>query len=362
MKIIILAGGSGTRLWPMSRAAKSKQFNAVIGEKTLLETTLDRFAGSYAPHKIFISTTPQCLANVRQILPSFSKENIIIEPEGRDTAAAMGYVSGFMSLLDPDEPMVFIPSDHYIKDTAKFLEVLQVAEEKIKDTGKLVDVGIVPESPSTALGYTKIGKMLSNKNGIEIYEFLGHKEKPVYEKAKKYLESGNYLWHGNFYMWTPKLFLEAFKKYSPEVYNPLHKVIKFLQEKKSEKEIALQYSKIPRVMIDYAVTEKMNPRDIFIIKGDFGWSDIGDWDVLHKKAVLEKDKEGNLFQGDWVGLDTSQSLIYSYPEKIVATIGVDDMIIVDTPDALLVCPKGRSQDVKKIVEKMKKDRKRKKYL
>jgi len=362
MNIIILAGGSGTRLWPMSRSKKSKQFTAVIGEKTLLETTLNRFAGVYPKSKIFISTTPQCINNIKKILPDFPEKNIIVEPERRDTAAAMGYVAGFMSLIEPDEPMVFIPSDHYIRNTAKFLEVLKVAEENIKKTGKLIDVGIVPETPSTALGYTNIGKRISNQAGIEIYEFLGHKEKPVYEKAKEYIKSGDYLWHGNFYMWTPKFFLQAFKKYAPEVYSPLEKVIKLLEQKGESKEIAQRYSEIPRVMIDYAVTEKMSPKDILIIKGEFGWSDIGDWNVLHKKATLEKDESGNVFKGDWINLDTTQSLIYSYSGKVVATIGVDDMIIVDTPDALLVCPKGRSQDVKKIVEEMKKSKKRRKYL
>ncbi len=362
MQIVILAGGRGTRLWPLSRTGKSKQFNAITGEKTMLEITLNRFLGSYPKEKIFISTTPECLENVTKTLPDFPQEQIIVEPEMRDTAAAMGFVAGFLSLKNPDEPLAFIASDHHIHNQAKFLEILKVAEQEIKATGKLLDVGIVPEGPSTALGYTRIGQRIKVENGVEIFEFLGHKEKPEYKVAQEYVKSGEYLWHGNFYMWTPSAFLGAFETYAPEIYQKLKEIVELLKAKAPAEKIKSIYQEIPKVMIDLALTEKMNSHDILIIKGEFGWSDIGGWDVLHKKLAVKQDEQGNLVKGEWVGIDTSQSLIYSYPGKLVATIGVDDLVVVDTPDALLICPKGRSQEVKKMVEEIKKLRDGEKYL
>lgn len=349
MNIIILAGGSGTRLWPMSRKKKAKQFNKIVNQATMLENTLDRFKDDYKKENIYISTNLESYDNVLKVVPDFPKDNIIIEPEKRDTAAAMGYVCAFMSIEHPDEPLAFIPSDHYIKDPVKFLASIKAAEGKILSTKKLVDIGITPESPSTALGYTWIGKKVDDVNGIAIYEFLGHKEKPELELAKQYFESGEYLWHANFYMWTPRLFLEAFKKYAPDIYAPLEDIIGLLKTKDYEK-VAEVYAKIPKTMIDYAVTEKMDPKDILIIKGEFGWSDIGSWDVLHKKLDSNADDKGNLVKGQWVGIDTAKSLIYAEGKKLVATVGIEDMIIVDTKDALLICPKDRCQDVKKLVE------------
>ena len=374
MKIVILAGGSGTRLWPVSRKNKSKQFSEVIGKKTLLETTLERFIKEYSLEKIYISTTPGNYTNVRKVLPNFNKENIIVEPERRDTAAAMGYVAAVLSVKDGDEPLAFVASDHYIKDNNIFLHTLDVAEREIKRTGKLLDIGISPEYPSTALGYTKIGKRIKRENEVKIYEFLEHKEKPPFKTAQEYYDSGNYLWHGNFYMWTPNKFLKAFEKYTPEIYESLRKIRAIIKENPKaviydrrnqsmgQKKIREQFKKIPKVMIDYALTEKMKANDILIIKGEFGWSDVGSWNDLHKRLISKADSKGNLAKGEWVGIDTTQSLVYSSPGKVVATIGVDDMVIVDTPDALLVCPRGRSQDVKTVIEKLKKNKKRKKFL
>ncbi|MBD3300577.1 MAG: NTP transferase domain-containing protein [Candidatus Moranbacteria bacterium] len=374
MKIVILAGGSGTRLWPMSRRNSPKQFSKVMGKKTLLEITLNRFKKEYSLDKIYISTTPGYYKNVIKILPDFKVQNIIVEPEKRDTAAAMGYVAAVLSVDDPSEPLAFVASDHYIKDNNLFLQTLEIAEAEIKRTGKLLDIGIVPEYPSTALGYTRIGAQVRTEKGIEIYEFLGHKEKPSYKVAQKYFDKREYLWHGNFYMWTPEMFLEAFKKYAPEVYKPLEEIRDIL--KKDKKSIVYKgrrstkkqmligkiFRKIPKTMIDYAITEKMKPRDILIIKGEFGWSDVGSWNDLHKRMLNKADSKGNLVKGNWMGVDTTHSLVYTTSGKMVATIGLDDMVIVDTKDALLVCPRGRSQDVKAIIEKLKKNKKRKKYL
>ncbi|MFH2104974.1 MAG: sugar phosphate nucleotidyltransferase [Parcubacteria group bacterium] len=360
MNIVILAGGSGTRFWPLSRQTKPKQFTSIIGKRSMLECTYERFVNDYPANKIFISTTQAFKNTINKLLPQVSADNIIVEPEKRDTAAAMGYVAAHLSLQDPEEPMAFIPSDHYIFDVKKFIKLLQKAEQVIKKEGKMMDIAVVPNFPSAALGYTQIGDLHEKKNGVEIYKFLGHVEKPSFAKAKEYIQAGNYLWHANFFMWTPRAFLDAYQRYAPHIYQHLEKIITAL-ERDDDYLVDSEYCKMQKISIDYAILEKMNKNDVLIIKGDFGWSDIGTWDVLHDQLTAEADEDDNVIRGEWVGDDTTKCLIYGREDKVIATIGIDDMVVVDTEDALLICPQGRSQDVKKLVEKLKKDKKEK-YL
>lgn len=378
MKIVILAGGGGTRLWPLSRQSRPKQFTKLLNGKTLLENTLERFMG-YRPKDIYISTNPQNVPLIKEILPNFFEQNIIIEPEKRDTGPAMGFVAAKLSIEFLDEPIAFIPSDAYIQDPQKLIICLKAAEKLIKDTGKMLDIGIPPEFPSVHLGYTKIAEKFADIADIEVYSFAGHTEKPDLETAKKYLQDGHYLWHGNFYMWTPRLFLEAYKKYVPEIYSHLLAIQETLKVDNTDK-VNQEFSQMEKISIDYAITEKMNPKDVLIIKGDFGWSDIGAFDVLYDKLKGESDADGNIIKANHLSLDTKNCFIYDSGwcanpsrtktdvasgsssnskqspisvNKKIATIGVSDLVIINTPDALLICPKDRSQDVKKIVDKLK---------
>jgi len=352
MRIVILAGGSGSRLWPMSRSDVPKQFCKLTSDKTMLEEALDRF-GSYPENKKFIATTAQLAPEIKKILPDFPEENIIIEPDRRDTAPAMGFNAVYLGLQDMDEPIAFIPSDHYIARVGDFLSCIDQADKMIRETGKLLDIAISPTEPNTALGYTQIGGKVEEKGEVKFYEFVGHKEKPDFETAKKYVESGSYLWHANYYMWTPKKFLEAYKQYAPGIYKILENIKNELKGNNNQEKIKELYSSIKKVSIDYAITEKINPEDVLIIKGEFGWKDIGTWDTLHENLLIKADERRNLVKGDRLNIDTSGSIIYGKENKIIATIGVDDMIIVDTDDALLVCPKSRAQDVKKVIEELK---------
>lgn len=352
MRVVILAGGSGSRLWPMSRSDVPKQFCKLTSDKTMLEETLDRFK-DYPAEKKFIATTKKLASEIKQILPDFPEENIIIEPEKRDTAPAMGFNAVHLGLQDMDEPMVFVASDQQINKVDEFLNVLEQAETVIKETGKMLDISIYPTEPNTALGYTKVGKKVIDKNGVEFYEFLGHKEKPGFETAKRYLEEGDYFWHANYYMWTPQKFLEAYQKYAPEMYEILKKIEAEIKGANNQEVIAELYGQMEKISIDYAIAEKMNPKDVLIIKGEFGWRDIGTWDTLYENLLSRADKRKNVIKANVVTKDTSGTMIYGNKDKLIATIGVDDMVIVDTDDALLVCPKSRAQDVKKIIEELK---------
>lgn len=364
MKIVILAGGTGTRFWPMSRTDKPKQFCAITSKEPMIKCTYDRFLGTFKKSDIYIACNEGLVPQMKKILKGFNERNFIIEPEKRDTAPAMGFAAAFLAVKFPDEPIVFAPSDHYFMEEKKFLKSLLFADKLIRKTGKMLDIGAVPTFPSTTLGYIKIGSLFQKENGCEVYRFLEHVEKPEYKKAKKYLATGEYLWHVNYFMWTPAKFLGAFKKYQPKTYKNLIRIKELLETAKksnsyNKKEIAAEYGKMEKISFDYAIAEKINPKDVLIIKGSFGWSDIGTWDVLYEKLSKNLDKDNNLIRADWCGVDTSGTLVYGEKGKLIATVGLSDMVVVDTPDALLICPLSKAQDVKKMVDQIKKNKKEK---
>lgn len=353
MRIVILAGGSGSRLWPMSRKEYPKQFCHLITKKTMLEDTLERVSGDFPQDKIYIATTQSLVKDVKKILPVFPESHLIIEPSLQDTGPAMGYSAVILGLQDENEPMAFVPSDHYIGRREKFINSLREAEKVIQETGKLVDISIYPTDPNTALGYTKVGELKREQGGVNFFEFLGHTEKPDFKTAQRYLEEGGYFWHANYYMWTPKLFLEAYAKHSPGHYQKLMEIKEELMGDAKPEKIASLYSQMEKISIDYAIMEKMDPAEVLIIQGDFDWKDIGAWDTLHENLMTKTDERRNLVRGEQINIDTSGSIIYGQEGKVIATIGVDDMVIIDTKDALLVCPKSRAQEVKKVIEVLK---------
>ncbi len=352
MKIVILCGGTGTRLWPMSRHVKPKQFFPVLSEQPMIVDTYERFRGAFPPEDIYFSTNAAFAVGLEEIFPRIPLENYIVEPLKRDTAAAMGFASSYLFLRFPDEPVVFVPSDHFIGDQERFLRTLRVGEEIVQHEGVMIDIGIYPMFPSISLGYTHIGRELENHDGIRVYEFLGHKEKPDFNTAKTYVASERYLWHGNYYMWTPRKFLDAFKQYDRAKYDILIRIQDAFQEK-DEKRVLEEFQKFEKISFDYAITEKMDPHEVRILRGDFGWSDIGAWDVLYDRLISKTDENKNLVQAKWIGTDTTSCLIYGPKDKLIATVGLDDLVIVHTGDVLLICQKGKAQDVKKIVERLK---------
>lgn len=351
MNIVILAGGGGTRLWPLSRQDKPKQFQKLIGDKTLLEITRMRLGDVYSDDQIYYSVTQQTAPFVRNLMPDVAEDHLLIESEKRDTGPAMGFVAALLELKDPDEPLVFSPSDHYIANQERFVASLRVGEDLIRETGALLDIGVVPTWPSTDLGYTHVGEQRYERDGIEVLQFLGHTEKPPREQAEEFLATGKYLWHANYYMWTPRKFLEAYEEYLPEAHALLRQIQDFWKHG-NHNAIAETYARMPKISIDYGITEKLDPKNVFIIKAPFDWSDVGMWSTL--KKLREENSKDNVVEGaEHLSIDTEDCLIYGQKEKLIATIGLRDIAVIDTPDALLVCDKNRSDQVKALVEKMK---------
>lgn len=346
-----MAGGSGTRLWPLSRKHRPKQFTKLMGELTMYEETLHRILGKWSADDVYVSTNPTFAKLIQDVSNDIDASHFIVEPARRDTGPAMGFVAAVLELTAPDEPIVFIPSDHHIQDVELFQRCFVVGEDIIKTKGALVDIGITPTFPNVNLGYTKIGKRVAEEQGIELYQFSGHAEKPDSDTAKRYIKSGEYLWHASYYMWTPRKFLEAYETYAPELGKQLRQIQQAYQAK-DQPLIASIYDQMEKISIDYAVTEKMDPSNVWIIKGEFGWSDLGTWDMFYEELAHEHDSSKNLIRGKWQGLDTTGTVVYGNGSKMVATVGIHDLVIVDTDDALLICDRTRTQDVKKIVEKL----------
>src|SRR3989339_909832 len=349
MNVVILAGGSGTRLWPMSRRDRPKQFFPVAGKEPLIRETYQRLLGGFRSDQIYFSATPEFANLIRKEFPDVAGDHLLFEPERRDTGPAMGYVAALLERSDPDEPLAFIPSDHFIGNAELFLECLRIGEEIIRETGSLVDISVQPTFPSTVLGYTQIGPCLGERRSVEIYAFKGHTEKPPLETAQTYLEDGSYLWHANYYMWTPRRFLEAFETYAPETARILRRIQAAVSDEDAEAVRAV-YREIPKISFDYAITEKLDPSQVCILKGAFGWSDIGAWDACYIR--LAPSAGANVAKGHSVLLDAQRCLVYAPEGKTVAVIGMKDVVVVDTGDALLVCPRGEAQRVKEVVKEL----------
>lgn len=353
MKAVILAGGGGTRLWPVSRSAKPKQFYNLLSEEPLVRDTYRRLLRKFASEDIYFAVTPEYAEMLKDIFPEIEEDHVIVEPDRRDTGPAMGYAAAILELVAPDESMVFIPADHYIKDEELYLRCFEVGDDLIQSTGKMLDIAIEPNFPSTVVGYTKVGELFKETaDGVKVFEFAGHKEKPDYKTAKQFLDEGNYLWHANYYMWTPRKFVQAFEKYAPAIGESLRAIQDALVNGDRAR-VPEIYSNMPSIMIDYAVTENMDPKDVLIIKGEFGWSDIGAWDTLHDQFSAEADQQKNVTRGQVVMVDSEDNLVFASDDRLVGVVGVRDLVVIDSGDAVMVCKKSEAQRVKELISALK---------
>ena len=333
--VVIMAGGSGTRLWPKSRIKKPKQLYALINNESMIKNTVKRLLQIIPQKNIYIATNTAHAKDIAQELPGL-KNNLIIEPYIRNTAPCIGLAA--QVLKNKTGTIAFLPSDHYIGKEKEFHATLKKAFEAAQKD-YLVLIGIRPTDPDTGLGYIKMGKEIK-PNVYQVEKFV---EKPDIKTAKKYLTSGRFLWNGGMFIAKTMVILDLFKKHVPKIYQLLAKIDKNLQN------LAKFYEQMENISFDYAIAEKA--AKIAVVPGDFAWSDIGNWGKLLE--VLAKNKDENVVVGcDHYGVDTSGCLIHG-TERLVATIGLKDVIIVDTPDAVLICNKDQAQDVKKIVETLK---------
>ncbi len=357
MNAVIMAGGSGTRFWPLSREKTPKQLLKIGGPDTLIQQTVERILPLIARENIFIVTNQNLADDVgTQLTSKFNGTwdgNFILEPEAKNTAPALGLAALHIERIDPESITVVLSADHSIRDADKFLKLLQIASNAAQQD-YLVTLGIRPTRPETGYGYIKAGKKIKTAQGIEqgaeeIDEVEAFVEKPNLETAKEYVSNGKYYWNSGIFIWKTKTLLSEMKKHMPSLHEGLMEIKKNINTDRENDVIRDVFQKLDSVSIDYGIMEKTD--HAAIIPADIGWSDVGSWTALDD--VSDKDAEGNIIVGNVIDFDSKNSIIYA-EKRLVATIGLRNMVVVDTPDATLVCAKEKSQDVKKIVEELKK--------
>jgi mannose-1-phosphate guanylyltransferase/mannose-6-phosphate isomerase len=347
--VIVLAGGSGTRFWPLSRELYPKQVLKLAGQETLIQQTVQRMKGIVSFDRIYVITNIRHLDEIKLQLTSLNprfKEQFISEPLGKNTAAAIGLAAIVLGQSHPDSVIVVVAADHVIRKPQAFFKAIRQAV-KAAESGYLVTFGIKPDRPDTGYGYFKIGKRLSLKTAYTISRFV---EKPSLGLAQKYLKQGGYFWNSGIFVWKAGTVLNEIRRYLPELYYGLQEIKKALGTPREQTVIEEVYQKIPSISIDHGVLSHSKRAAAVLM--DFGWTDVGSWAALGELKERQ-DKKGNVVSGNVLDLESRDSVIYA-DQRLVATVGLEEMVVVDTADATLVCPKDRAQDIKRVVEQLKK--------
>lgn len=339
--ILIMAGGTGERFWPASSAVHPKQYLPLTGRQPMILETVYRVIDLVGPENIYVITTKAQLSKAQETLSVLPAVNILAEPEGRNTAPCLILsVSHIKRKRGKNEVLAVLPADHFIRDNGKFRESLALAFANAAIREEIITFGIKPDRPETGYGYIAIGPEVANG----IYRGLKFVEKPDSLTAGHYVKSGGYLWNSGMFIFQIKTFIKMLKKYSPQ----LHQGFLELEKAKNGESIAAIYSSLPKTSIDYGLMEKLP--SFSVIPGAYGWDDLGTWRSL--ETTCPKDINGNIIYGKGELIDVSNSIIHS-SGKLIAVIGVKDLVIAESPEGILVCSKDRVQEVKHIAEKLK---------
>ena len=340
---LIMAGGKGTRFWPLSTEEKPKQFLNLIGEDTMIQMTVNRIKPIIPIERIFVCTGEMYVDLVKEQLPELPERNIIVEPEGRNTAPCIALSAFVIKKYYENANMIVLPSDHLIKDEDEFRNIIESADKFVNENNEaIITLGMEPSRPETGYGYIRYGKEETDVNKHKVIKVDAFVEKPNKEKAKKYIEEGNYLWNGGMFLWSIDNILNQIDTYSNETYRAL-KDIENISDEELQIFINDNYYKTEATSIDYAVLEKSN--DIYVIPSNFGWDDVGSWEALDR--YREKDKFGNVLVGCAKAVDSQGNLIISSNHHIVVE-GLDDIYVIENDGKILVGNKSNVANVKEL--------------
>ncbi len=350
---VVMAGGIGTRFWPHSRRRRPKQFLPVQGRFSLLEDTVRRLRGLVDRDKIFIVAAPEFRPLIRRHLPSLPVENLIVEPAARGTAACLGLAASFIEERDPEGVMAVFPADHVISPLSVFQRSVRTAFATAESERCLVTFGIRPSAPSTGFGYIEVGAV-QKRSKPQVFWATRFVEKPNVATARRYLRTGKYLWNSGMFVWRVDVLREAIESYEA----PLAGVLGALRGARGRAAAAARrdFAALRSVSVDVAIMEKSDR--VAVVAGDFEWNDVGSWAAMEE--LWPKDEHGNASRGAVLQVDC-RNTIASSDRRLVAMVGVDDLIVVDSPDAILICPKGKAEEVRRIVDALARGGKRK-YL
>jgi mannose-1-phosphate guanylyltransferase len=351
IRAVIMAGGSGTRFWPLSRKARPKQFLDIVGAKSMIEETVERLGPLVAPRDILTVADAGQTESLKRLLPGLPRKNFIVEPLARNTAASLMLATARVWLEDPEAVVTALAADHLIRDPERFRTVLEAGARAASKGDHIVTFGIPPTFPSTGYGYIHYaGRKARKVSGETFFPVLEFKEKPSLATAEAFLADGSYLWNSGMFLWRADTFARKLKRHAPAFHVFWERMLEALAGK-DRKALERVFREIPALSIDYALMEKA--RGVLVAKGDFGWSDVGAWSALFD--VWPRDAAGNAVRGEAVALDSGNCLVHT-PGKLTALIGVQDLIVIDTGDALLICRRDLDQKVKDVVEILKKGR------
>jgi mannose-1-phosphate guanylyltransferase len=354
---LILAGGRGTRFWPRSRARTPKQFLNIVGGATMLEQTVERLLPVFPYPRLWVVTNAEQAPSVRRLAPRLRAAQVLAEPVGRNTAAAIGLAAFHLVRVDPTALMAVLPADHFIADAERYLSVVRAALEVATRGPNLVVLGIPPAHPETGYGYIERAAKAEPAGGCEVYRVRRFTEKPQEAAAREFIATGNYYWNAGMFFWRASTYLDCLRRYLPATYRALARLAETIGTRRNGAALARAYPKLENISVDYAVMERATQEpdggNVFMLPADVGWSDIGAWAAVYELAARNLPQgDTNVSSAPLCAVDASGNYIWSdiKQAKVVALLGVNDLVVVETPDALLVCPRARAQDVGKIVK------------
>jgi mannose-1-phosphate guanylyltransferase len=345
---LILAGGSGERFWPLSRRARPKQLLRLVADQTLLEQTVERLEGLVGPDRILVLTNIEQEAAVRELLPKLPKENIVAEPAKRDTAAAIALGAGWVASRDHSATMIVLPADHVIKDTAAFQKTLAAAALAAEETGALVTIGVKPTWACPGYGYIEQGEVVRLRSvGAEsaVHRVVRFREKPNSDLAESFLRKGNFRWNAGMFVWSVPSVLSEFNRHTPELASFISQV---RAPDKFQETIRKRFGDLPRISFDYAIMEKADR--VLVVEASFDWDDVGSWGAVAK--YFKSDPEGNAANSEITALDSTNNIVFNSDGTRVALLGVHNLIVVRTGDAILVCHRHQAEKIKNLLGKL----------
>lgn len=347
--VVIMAGGRGERFWPLSRLACPKHLLPVVGDQAMLVQTIERLGADYPVDRVLVITNVEQREAVLRICPQLPEANVIAEPVGRDTAAAVALAAVLVRRRDPDASFAMLPADHVIYDKPGFQKTLQAAFAAAEAEDALVTVGIRPNYPAIGYGYIQRGATVAEREGQAVYAVQQFKEKPDLATAEGYLQSGDFYWNAGMFFWTVSSIQKAFEQLTPELWQSMEQMVaEWLPGNSIDALLERYYPSMQKISVDYAIMEKA--ATVRVLEATFDWDDVGEWPAVARH--YPEDADGNVVRGSALALDSHKNIVRTEPGHVVSLVGVDNLMVIQTADATLICPRDKAQDIKALVKQL----------